>query len=251
MPPTGERANGMLEIRDLALDYPGFAARYTMDVPQGALVAVIGPSGGGKTTLLHAIAGFEQPSGGILRFADVDLLPLKPASRPLSILFQDHNLFPHLSAFDNVGLGIRPSLKLSEPERDAVDAALSDVGLDGFGPRLPGQMSGGQRQRVALARAMVQDKPLMLLDEPFGALDPGLRREMIAMVDELRKARGLTVLMTIHTPEEAAARVDLVAYVTDGRIAAFGSWHALAGPGGNRDLRRFLGFGAASQPDSE
>lgn len=235
----------MLEIRDLALDYPGFAARYTLEVPKGALVAVIGPSGGGKTTLLHAIAGFEQPTSGTLRLGGTDLLHLKPASRPLSILFQDHNLFPHLSAFDNVALGIRPSLKLDEAERDAVNAALHDVGLAGFGPRLPGQMSGGQRQRVALARAMVQDKPLMLLDEPFGALDPGLRREMIAMVDDLRKARGLTVLMTIHTPEEAATRVDLVAYVAEGRVAASGPWQALAGPDGNRDVRRFLGFVAA------
>lgn len=244
MPPTGERAKFMLEIRDLALEYPGFAARYTLEVPEGALVAVIGPSGGGKTTLLHAIAGFEQPTNGTLRFAGTDLLPLKPASRPLSILFQDHNLFPHLGAFDNVALGIRPNLKLDEAERDAVTAALGDVGLGGFGPRLPGQMSGGQRQRVALARAMVQNKPLMLLDEPFGALDPGLRREMIAMVDGLRKARGLTVLMTIHTPEEAATCVDLVAYVSAGRVAAFGPWDALTGPDGNPEVRRFLGFEA-------
>jgi thiamine transport system ATP-binding protein len=242
MPPTGEQATNMLEISDLALDYPGFAARYTLAVPQGALVAVIGPSGGGKTTLLHAIAGFEQPSGGILRFAGIDLLPLKPAARPVSILFQDHNLFPHLDAFANVALGIRPSLKLTEPERGAVHTALDDVGLGGFGARLPGQMSGGQRQRVALARAMVQDKPLMLLDEPFGALDPGLRREMIVLVDSLRKARGLTVLMTIHTPEEAAAHVDLAAFITDGKVAAFGPWQALAGPDGNPEVRRFLGF---------
>lgn len=245
MPPTGEVAASMLEIRDLALDYPGFAARYTLPVPEGALVAVIGPSGGGKTTLLHAIAGFERPSGGTLRWDGLDLLPLKPASRPLSILFQDHNLFPHLSAFDNVALGVRPGLQLTVRERDAVDAALADVGLGGFGPRLPGQMSGGQRQRVALARAMVQDKPLMLLDEPFGALDPGLRREMIVLVDDLRKARGLTVLMTIHTPEEAAGCVDLVAFVTDGKVAALGAWQALAGLGGDMRVRRFLGLGTA------
>lgn len=232
----------MLDLTDLALDYPGFAARYTFSVPAGALVAVIGPSGGGKTTLLHAIAGFEQPSGGTLTWDDRDILPLKPAARPLSILFQDHNLFPHLSAFANVALGIRPNLKLGDIERETVEAALRDVGLGGFGPRLPGQMSGGQRQRVALARAMVQDKPLMLLDEPFGALDPGLRREMIAQVDDLRRTRGLTVLMTIHTPEEAASRVDLVAYIARGKVAAFGAWDALAGPGGDSDLRGFLGF---------
>ncbi len=241
MPQTGERAPNMLEIRDLALDYPGFAARYTLDVPQGALVAVIGPSGGGKTTLLHAIAGFEQPASGTLRFAGTDLLPLKPATRPLSILFQDHNLFPHLSAFANVALGIRPSLKLTETERGVVNAALADVGLGDFGPRLPGQMSGGQRQRVALARAMVQNKPLMLLDEPFGALDPGLRREMIAMVDSLRKARGLTVLMTIHTPSDIAHVADLVAFVAEGQVQHSGPPHEMLKAGRSPALDAFMG----------
>ncbi|MGL5362607.1 MAG: ATP-binding cassette domain-containing protein, partial [Bosea sp. (in: a-proteobacteria)] len=213
-----------LKLANLALAYPGFAARYDLTVPYGALCAVIGPSGGGKTTLLHAIAGFEKPTAGALSFDGADLTPLGPAERPSSILFQDHNLFPHLSVADNVALGIRPSLKLTADERGRIEAALADVELSGFEKRKPAELSGGQRQRVAIARALVRAKPLMLLDEPFGALDPGLRREMIARVDALRRERELTVLMTIHTPDEVGALADLVAFVAGGEVRHCGSW---------------------------
>ncbi len=232
----------MLEIAGLELDYPGFSACYDLDVPAGALCAVIGPSGGGKTTLLHAIAGFEQPRSGRLAFAGRDLFGLKPAARPVSILFQDHNLFPHLDVFGNVALGLKPSLKLDAAERERVEAALAEVDLAGFGERRPAALSGGQRQRVALARALLRGKPLMLLDEPFGALDPGLRREMIARVDALRRRHGLTVLMTIHTPEEVAERAGLFAFVAQGRVVATGSWAALTGASGPVAVRRFLGL---------
>lgn len=232
----------MLEIAGLALRYPGFAARYELTVPTGALCAVIGPSGGGKTTLLHAIAGFEQPEAGSLRFAGQDLLPLAPAQRPVSILFQDHNLFPHLTAAENVGLGLKPSLRLDDGERKRVAAALAEVNLTEFASRRPAELSGGQRQRVALARALLRGKPLMLLDEPFGALDPGLRREMIARVDALRRSHGLTVLMTLHTPEEAAQTADLFAFVANGRIEAAGPWGRLTAKDGPEPVRRFLGL---------
>ena len=232
----------MLEVAGLALDYPGFSARYDLAVPTGALCAMIGPSGGGKTTLLHAIAGFEHPVAGRLSFDGRELSGLAPAARPVSILFQDHNLFPHLNVFDNVGLGLKPSLRLDEAERARVRAALGEVDLAGFGERMPAGLSGGQRQRVALARALLRGKQLMLLDEPFGALDPGLRREMIARVDALRHQHGLTVLMTIHTPEEVAERADLFAFVTQGRIAAVGPWNQLTSPTGFEEVRVFLGF---------
>lgn len=232
----------MLEIAGLALRYPGFAARYELTVPTGTLCAVIGPSGGGKTTLLHAIAGFEQPEAGSLRFAGQDLLPLAPAQRPVSILFQDHNLFPHLTAAENVGLGLKPSLRLDDGERKRVAAALAEVNLTEFASRRPAELSGGQRQRVALARALLRGKPLMLLDEPFGALDPGLRREMIARVDALRRSHGLTVLMTLHTPEEAAQTADLFAFVANGRIEAAGPWGRLTAKDGPEPVRRFLGL---------
>ena len=192
----------MLEVADLTLDYPDFHARYSLDVPAGALCGLIGPSGGGKTTLLHADRRLRAPERGALRFAGRDLLPLAPAERPLSMLFQDHNLFPHLTAAENVGLGIDPRLRLRQEQAREVEAALERVGLAGLGERRPAELSGGQRQRVAIARALVRKRPLMLLDEPFGGLDPGLRREMIALVDRLRRDEGLTVLVSIHTPED-------------------------------------------------
>ncbi|WP_186417975.1 ATP-binding cassette domain-containing protein [Bosea sp. CS1GBMeth4] len=232
----------MLEIERLALHYPDFTAQYDLTVPAGALCAVIGPSGGGKTTLLHAIAGFERPSAGRLRFAGQDLLPLPPAARPASILFQDHNLFPHLTAAQNVALGLKPSLRLDAGERDRVAAALAEVGLADLAARFPAELSGGQRQRVAIARALLRGKPLMLLDEPFGALDPGLRRDMIGRVDALRRAHGLTVLMTLHTPEDAADTADLFAFVAEGRVQSCGHWTRLIAEDGPEPVRRFLGL---------
>jgi thiamine transport system ATP-binding protein len=210
----------MLIVSELAVEMAGFSARYDLAVPRGALCAVVGPSGGGKTTLLHAIAGFVRPVSGTLTFDGRDLLPLTPAERPLTLVFQEHNLFPHLTAADNVGLGIHAGLRLTAADRARVEAGLSRVGLAGLGARRPHQLSGGQRQRVALARALVRDRPLLLLDEPFSALDQELRREMIGLVDDVRRERGLTVVMSIHTPEDAAGVADLVAEVRDGRVTA-------------------------------
>ena len=210
----------MLILSDLSVEMAGFSARYDLAVPRGALCAVVGPSGGGKTTLLHAVAGFVRPVSGVLRFDGRDLAPLAPAERPLTLVFQEHNLFPHLTTADNVGLGIHPGLRLAAADRERVEAALARVGLAGMGGRRPAQLSGGQRQRVALARALVRDRPLLLLDEPFSALDQSLRREMIALVDAVRRERRLTVVMSIHTPEDAAGIADLFAEVRDGRVAA-------------------------------
>lgn len=212
----------MLRLEGLTIAYPDFTGIYDLAVPRGALCAVVGPSGGGKTTLLSAIAGFETVSAGTLTFDGADLLPLPPARRPVGLLFQDFNLFPHLTAAENVGLGLRPDLRLSAGQRAEVEAALARVGLDGFGPRRPAALSGGQRQRVALARALAMKRPLLVLDEPFAALDPGLRRDMIALVDRLRRDQGLTVVMSIHTPEDVADRADLMAFVRDGRVVACG-----------------------------
>lgn len=210
----------MLVIENCRLTWPDFSADYTMKVESGALCAIIGPSGGGKTTLLHMIAGFEIPESGTLDFNGHNLLPLEPAKRPTAIVFQDHNLFPHLTAAQNVALGIRPSLRLSDDERLSIEEVLEAVNLKGFGERKPGEMSGGQRQRVALARALVSGRPLILLDEPFSSLDPGLRRDMVQLVDELRRKRPVTILMTIHTPEDVADLADQMVFVANGRVIA-------------------------------
>jgi thiamine transport system ATP-binding protein len=219
----------MLVIENCRLVWPDFSADYTMRVKKGALCAIIGPSGGGKTTLLHMIAGFETPESGTLTFDGQDLLPLEPAKRPAAIVFQDHNLFPHLTAAQNIALGIRPSLRMSDNERFLVDETLEAVGLTGFAARKPGEMSGGQRQRVALARALVSGRPLILLDEPFSSLDPGLRRDMIQLVDALRRKRSVTVLMTIHTPEDVADLAGQMVFVADGRVLASGEPSAVLG----------------------
>jgi thiamine transport system ATP-binding protein len=213
----------MLLIENCRLTWPDFTADYSLAVPAGHLCAVVGPSGGGKTTLLHMIAGFETPESGTLSFAGQDLLPLEPARRPVAIVFQDHNLFPHLTASDNVALGLRPSLRLTGEDRTLVAEMLDAVGLDGFDKRRPGEMSGGQRQRVALARALVSGRPLILLDEPFSSLDPGLRRNMVQLVDELRRRRRVTIVMTIHTPEDVADLADQMAFVSGGEVAASGT----------------------------
>lgn len=219
----------MLVIENCRLTWPDFTADYSLTVRDGALCAVVGPSGGGKTTLLHMIAGFETPESGTLAFDGIDLRPLEPAQRPVAIVFQDHNLFPHLSAARNVGLGIRPSLRLSADEARLVDETLDAVGLRGFGARRPGEMSGGQRQRVALARALVSGRPLILLDEPFSSLDPGLRRDMVRLVDDLRRQRRVTILMTIHTPEDVADLADQMVFVAEGRVVASGTPAAILG----------------------
>jgi thiamine transport system ATP-binding protein len=231
----------LLEVDELTLEYPDFHACYTLTVPAGALCGLIGPSGGGKTTLLHAIAGFEKPVSGVLRLAGRDLLGLKPAERPLSILFQDHNLFPHLTAAENIGLGLDPRLRLTSGQRTEVEEALARVGLAGFGGRLPAELSGGERQRVAIARALVRKRPLMLLDEPFGGLDPGLRQEMIALVDRLRRDEGLTMLVSIHTPEDLGAVADMMAFVEGGTVLAAGAPAELLRRGMHPAIDRYLG----------
>jgi len=217
----------MLVIERCRLIWPDFEADYSLNVEAGGLCAIIGPSGGGKTTLLHMIAGFETPESGTLTFNGQNLLPLEPAKRPVAIVFQDHNLFPHLSAAENVALGLRPSLRLAAHEKLLVEDALEAVGLEGFGGRRPGEMSGGQRQRVALARALISERPLILLDEPFSSLDPNLRRDMIQLVDSLRRRRHVTILMTIHTPEDVAGHADQMAFVADGRVLASGTPHSI------------------------
>ncbi len=230
----------MLRLADIVLAYPDFRVRYDLAVPRGALCALIGPSGGGKTTLLHLIAGFALPDSGTIAFGNQNLTRLPPAARPLSILFQDHNLFPHLTAAQNIGLGLDPRLRLSDGQRRRVGEALARVDLAGLGGRRPGELSGGQRQRVALARSLVRDKPLMLLDEPFTGLDPGLRRDMIGLVDALRRERGLTVLMAIHAPEDAASVADLFAFIDEGSVGAVGPPAELLRPGRLPALDRYF-----------
>ena len=206
----------MLHLDHLLLTEPGFSLHADLKVERGARVAVIGPSGAGKSTLLNAIAGFVAPSGGCVRWAGADLTGLPPGDRPLTILFQDQNLFPHLTVAQNLGLGLSPRLRLGAEDHRAIDAALDRVGLSGLGPRRPAQLSGGQQGRAALARALLRKRPMLLLDEPFAALGPALKADMLDLVAEVAAETGATVLMVTHDPADAKRFAEQTVLVADG-----------------------------------
>lgn len=185
-----------------------------------SFVAVLGPSGAGKTTLLNLIAGFIAPVNGDVLIDNHSMNKIAVASRPVGLVFQDHNSFAHLTAWQNVALGVVPSLHLSQSQSAQVDVALDVVGIAHLANRKPGEMSGGERQRIALARVLVRQKPVLLLDEAFAALGPGLRREMLSLVKQLHDTRGLTTVMVTHQPEDAKAVADAIIFVNDGKAAA-------------------------------
>ena len=211
----------MLEIDHLRFDYEAMQMEFDLSLGRGQCLALVGPSGGGKTTLLNLIAGFDEALSGAIRFEGQDLTTLPPQQRPVTMLFQENNLFPHLCAAENVGLGLHPGLKLTPEDRAAIDRALEQVGLGGLGTRLPRALSGGQRQRVAIARSLVRRRPLLLLDEPFSALDPGRRMRMLDLIRQLREETGMTVIMASHAPEDALRIADQCAFVSQGKILAF------------------------------
>ncbi len=208
----------MLELNAITIRQGDFALSADLNISPGHIVAVLGPSGAGKSTLLAAIAGFTPVETGHIQWQGTDLTGLPPAQRPISILFQDNNLFPHLDARSNVALGLEPSLRLSAKQWTQVDTALERVGLTGLGRRKPAALSGGQNARIALARALLRARPVMLLDEPFGALGPGLKAEMLTLVADLARETGASVLMVSHDPADAQAIADEVIWV-DGGIA--------------------------------
>jgi len=191
--------------------------------PQGQVTAVVGASGSGKSTLLNLVAGFELPDSGRVMIGGRDVTTLDPSERPVSSIFQDNNLFAHLDVFTNVALGISPTLRLHAEDRQRINIALARVGLSGFGKRLPGTLSGGERQRAALARALVRKKPVMLLDEPFAALDPGLRAGMSSLLLDLHKETNNAVIIVSHHPEDIKRLARRVVFLDRGRVVFAGA----------------------------
>jgi thiamine transport system ATP-binding protein len=206
----------MLQLEGVRIVQDDFALEANWSVPAGGRVAIIGPSGGGKSTLLLTLAGFVPLTAGRISWAGQDMAPLSPGDRPLSLLFQDQNLFPHLTIAQNLGLGLSPSLKLTADQHDQIELALVRVGLAGIGPRRPGSLSGGQQGRAALARALLRARPMLLLDEPFAALGPALKAEMLDLVAEVAGVTGATVLMVTHDPNDAKRFADQTVLVADG-----------------------------------
>lgn len=208
----------MLHLDQLRVNQGSFTLSADLKIPSGARVALMGASGSGKSTLLSTLSGFLWPDAGRIMMQGADVTRTPVADRPLSILFQDGNLFPHLSVSNNVALGIDPSLRLGRDDQARVAEALTAVGLDGMAQRKPADLSGGQQSRVALARMLLRDKPLTLLDEPFAALDPGLRRDMLALVKALCEDTGQTLVMATHDLRDAQRLCDRVLLLDGGRV---------------------------------
>ena len=211
----------MIRLEDVQFRYDDYTADFDFEIARGEFVAVIGPSGSGKSTLLSLIAGFDRPQSGRILLAGADMTQAPPSARPVTMVFQDHNTFAHLDLWTNVALGISPSLRLSAAEKLEVDEALARTGLAALARRKPGEVSGGERQRVAIARALLRDEPILLLDEPFAALGPALRREMLDLVKELQAEKAYTVMLVSHNPEDALYAASRTAFLSNGRIIAF------------------------------
>ena len=229
-------------LKNVAFAYPGGAAmHFNFGVAAGERLAIMGASGSGKSTLLHLMAGFETPSSGSITFNQMDMTNIEPAAHPASILFQDNNLFGHLTVVQNIGLGIAPRIRLSKTENHAVEIALAKVGLPGLGQRLPSELSGGERQRAALARCLLRDKPVLLLDEPFAALGPAMRVEMLDLVLALQAEKNLTVIMVTHNPDDAAHFATQIGFVESGRLFATMPASMLQNPPQGSALANYLG----------
>lgn len=230
-----------IRLDQVAFSYGETAMQFDLAVETSTITAVMGPSGSGKSTLLNLIAGFEKPAAGGVLIGGADVTDKPPAQRPVSMVFQENNLFAHLDAATNVGLGRSPSLRLVPQDHADIAAALARTGLAGKEKRLPGELSGGERQRVALSRVLVRDRPVLLLDEPFASLGPALRREMLELVRDLHAERGMTVLMVTHHPDDAEAIADRVAFVADERIAACEDAAVMFSADAPRAFREYIG----------
>ncbi len=197
--------------------------RISLEVPRGSFFALLGPSGCGKTTTLRMIGGFEEPTSGRIFLGDRDVVGLPPYKRDVNTVFQSYALFPHMTIQDNVAFGLeRKGVKKAET-RGRVQKMLELVGLSGYGKRKPKQLSGGQQQRVALARALVNQPRVLLLDEPLGALDLKLRKQMQLELKRIQHEVGITFVHVTHDQEEAMTMADAIAVMDLGHIEQLGA----------------------------
>ncbi|MCF6244979.1 MAG: ATP-binding cassette domain-containing protein [Sulfurovum sp.] len=194
----------MLKIENLQYQYKNAndTYNYNLEVNPSEVVAILGASGSGKSTLLDLVAGFIEPNAGSIMLDGKALLGLSVEQRPITILFQNHNLFEHLIVQKNILLGVNKALKDSSEEVDKVQAILKEVGLEAHEHKLASELSGGQQQRVALARVLIRREPILLLDEPFTGLDEATRLEMLDLVKQITTEQNLHTIMITHEPQD-------------------------------------------------
>jgi spermidine/putrescine transport system ATP-binding protein len=229
--------------------------RLSLEVESGSFFALLGPSGCGKTTTLRMIGGFEQPTEGAIFLGDREVSGLPAYKRDVNTVFQSYALFPHLSVFENVAFGLRRRAVRGETLRGRVEEMLRIVGLGGMGKRKPRQLSGGQQQRVALARALVNKPQVLLLDEPLGALDLKLRKQMQLELKAIQHDVGITFIHVTHDQEEAMTMADRIAVMNRGRIEQLGTPTELYETPATAYVASFLGAsnliaGTVSGPDT-
>jgi len=216
-------AKGDLQLRDITKRYGDFTAvdNLTLEIPEGSFFALLGPSGCGKTTTLRMIAGLEEPTSGSIHVGSTDITEMKPYQRPVNTVFQNYALFPHLTIFENIAFGLRR--RGIKDVTEQVEKVLNLVELPHLAQRKPTQLSGGQQQRIAVARAIVNRPALLLLDEPLGALDLKLRRQMQIELKWIQTEIGLTFVHVTHDQEEAMTMADTIAVMNEGRIEQMGT----------------------------
>ena len=232
-----------ITVKNVTKRFGSFVAldRVNLEVPAGGLVALLGPSGSGKTTLLRLIAGLEGPDQGSVHYGEENVTDLPARRRNLGFVFQHYALFRHLSVFENVAFALRVRSWPEERVRQRVKELLHLIRLEGFGPRKPSELSGGQRQRVALARALAAQPKVLLLDEPFGALDAQVRQELRQWLRRLHHNVGVTTILVTHDQEEAFEVADRVVLLNHGRVEQAGTPQEVFENPANSFVMDFLG----------
>ena len=209
----------MIKLENISIKLDNFRTKFTVEINKGEWVGIIGQSGAGKSTFLNLIAGFAQPEVGSLLINNTEMRNLSASKRSISSLFQDNNLFPHLSVYQNIAIAIKPNLKLHENEKEKIFEIIEYLNLSSKIHSSIGTLSGGERQRVALGRVMSSDKKILLLDEPFSQLDPNLRIEMLELIKKIREKKKITIIMAIHTPAEAIDFVSRFLLIKEGEVS--------------------------------
>ncbi|HEY6761323.1 MAG TPA: sulfate ABC transporter ATP-binding protein [Baekduia sp.] len=233
----------MISVSDVNKHYGDFQALHdvSLDIAPGALTALLGPSGSGKSTLLRVIAGLETPDSGTVVIEDRDVTSVPPQRRDIGFVFQHYAAFKHMTVRDNVAFGLKVRRRPKAEIKAKVDELLGIVGLAGYQERYPSQLSGGQRQRMALARALAVEPKVLLLDEPFGALDANVRAELRAWLRRLHEEVHVTTVLVTHDQEEAMELADRIVVLNDGRIQQVGAPREVYDAPANEFVMGFLG----------
>ena len=229
----------MIELQNVNYAYQEQIMRFNFTVKKGETVTILGPSGAGKSTLLNIIAGFIMPDNGQIILNNKNNTEISPAKRPVAILFQENNLFIHLTVEQNLALGLTPTMKLNITQRLKLDAIAERIGLNNYLSKFPQQLSGGQRQRVAIGRCLLMQRPILLLDEPFSSLDPKLKKEMHILLNEIQHEYQLTTLMVTHQLDDINSHQNRCLVIFDGQIVYDGTYSGLKQ---QQEIAKYLGI---------